>query len=85
VTPRRSGAEQHVAQNQSVVSGLCDNRFLRLTDETPTASALHSLAMVGRELLRETAELPDTERELLSVLAEYRYAVFAFVTAADKM
>jgi hypothetical protein len=85
MTLRRAGAEAHAATSQSVVSGTGDNRFLKLAGETPTVSALHSLAVAGRELLRETAELPDSEQALLGVLAEYRYAVFAFVAVADRL
>jgi hypothetical protein len=56
-----------------------------LADGLAPASALRALAEAGRDLLRRTAELPDTERELLSVLGEYRYAVFAFTAAADRL
>jgi hypothetical protein len=85
VTLRRAAAEQHVTRNRSVVCGMRDNRFLRLAGETPPVSALQSLTVAGRELLRETAELPDGEQALLGVLAEYRYAVYAFVAVADKL
>jgi hypothetical protein len=37
------------------------------------------MADEGRELLRRTAELPDSEQGLLDVLTEYRHAVYAFV------
>jgi hypothetical protein len=32
----------------------------------------------ARDLLARTAELPDTRRELLDVLSEYRAAIWAF-------
>jgi hypothetical protein len=35
----------------------------------------------ARDLLARTAELPDTRRELLDVLSEYRAAVWAFAFA----
>jgi hypothetical protein len=35
----------------------------------------------ARDLLARTAELPDTRRELLDVLIEYRAAVWAFAFA----
>jgi hypothetical protein len=40
----------------------------------------------ARELLARTAELPDTKRELLHVLSEYRAALwtFAFPSAASR-
>ena len=38
----------------------------------------------ARELLARTAELPGTKRELLAVLNEYRAAVHAFATQAEK-
>ena len=51
----------------------------------PPLPALKSLTERGRDLLRRTAELPDTEQGLLTVLAEYRYAVFTFVAVADRL
>jgi hypothetical protein len=51
----------------------------------PPVCALKSLAVASRDLLRRTAELPDTEDGLLLVLTEYRYAVFAFALVADKL
>ena len=36
----------------------------------------------ARELLARTAELPDSKRELLHVLSEYRAAVWAFAFPA---
>jgi hypothetical protein len=32
----------------------------------------------ARELLARTAELPDTRRELMKILSEYRAALFTF-------
>jgi hypothetical protein len=32
----------------------------------------------ARELLARTAELPDTRRELMNILSEYRAALFSF-------
>jgi hypothetical protein len=37
----------------------------------------------ARELLARTAELPDTRRELMNILSEYRAALFCFATDAD--
>ena len=45
----------------------------------PPLAALQALADASRDLLRNTAELPDSEQGLLDVLAEYRYAVYAFL------
>ena len=47
--------------------------------------ALSVLARASRDLLRRTAELPDTEQGLLLALTEYRHAVYAFAEAADKL
>lgn len=55
----------------------------RLLRDTPTAEALRLLGEIGRGLLSRTAELPDTERELLGVLAEYRYAVYGFAALTE--
>jgi hypothetical protein len=38
----------------------------------------------ARDLLARTAELPDSKRELLAVLSEYRAAVFAFASESDR-
>jgi hypothetical protein len=46
---------------------------------------LSALTEVSRELLRSTAELPDSEQGLLAVLIEYNYAAYAFVAAADRV
>jgi hypothetical protein len=54
-------------------------------ESMPPLPALRSLTQCGRDLLRRTAELPDTEQGLLTVLAEYRYAVFNFVAVADRL
>lgn len=53
--------------------------------DMPAGLALRGLTDVGRDLLRATAELPDTEQGLLQVLAAYRYAVFAFVNVGAKL
>lgn len=53
--------------------------------EMPPLPGLRALTDVGRDLLRRTAELPDTEQGLLMVLIEYRYAVYAFVTTAHRV
>ena len=37
------------------------------------------------DLLRRSAELPDSEQGLLTVLAEYRYAVYALVAISDRL
>ena len=47
--------------------------------EMPPLASLQALANASRDLLRNAAELPDSERGLLDVLAEYRYAVYAFL------
>ena len=54
-------------------------------DPLPGSVALGVLAQVSRDLLRRTAELPDTEQGLLLALTEYRHAVYAFSEAADKL
>jgi hypothetical protein len=36
----------------------------------------------ARELLARTAELPDTRRELMNILSEYRAALFSFAIDA---
>jgi hypothetical protein len=56
---------------------------LRADQATP--AGLHALSAASRDLLRRTAELPESEQGLLAVLAEYRHAVYAFVAAADGM
>jgi hypothetical protein len=53
--------------------------------EMPPLLGLRALTEVGRDLLRPTAELPDSEQGLLAVLIEYRYAVYAFAATADKI
>jgi hypothetical protein len=69
----------------AATSSLALPALAEIADGLAPASALRALAEAGRDLLRRTAELPDTERELLSVLGEYRYAVFAFTAAADRL
>jgi hypothetical protein len=58
--------------------------YLRCVD-MPSPVGLRALSAVSRDLLRRTAELPENEQGLLAVLAEYRYAVYAFIAAADAM
>lgn len=53
--------------------------------DMPAAPALRGLTDACRDLLRATAELPDTEQGLLEVLAAYRYAVFALVNVGAKL
>ena len=50
------------------------------TGTPPPAASPDHLAS-ARELLVRTAELPDTKRELLHVLSEYRTALFTFAVA----
>jgi hypothetical protein len=45
----------------------------------PPLAALQALANASRDLLRDTAELPDSEQGLLDVLADYRCAVYTFL------
>ena len=61
-----------------------DELRLRL-DRLPALLALHALSLVGRDLLRRTAELPDAEQGLLAVLTEYRYALHAFSGVAERL
>jgi hypothetical protein len=49
----------------------------------PPLPAVRALSEAGRDLLRRSAELPDSEQGLLDVLAEYRYAVYALVAIAE--
>jgi hypothetical protein len=65
-------------------SSIASRSYLQCA-EMPPLPALRELAEVGRDLLRRTAELPDSEQGLLEVLIEYRYAVYAFAAAADKV
>ena len=51
--------------------------------EMPPLSALPALVEASRDLLRRSAELPDTEQGLLAVLAEYRYAVYTLVSIGE--
>lgn len=51
----------------------------------PAPIALSALAQASRDLLRRTAELPDTEQGLLLALTEYRHAVHAFAAVAEKL
>ena len=53
--------------------------------ELPPLPALRALTEASRDLLRRSAELPDSEQGLLSVLAEYRYAVYALVAISDRL
>jgi hypothetical protein len=54
-------------------------------DSLPAPIALSALARASRDLLRRTAELPDTEPGLLLALTEYRHAVYAFGVATEKL
>ncbi len=56
--------------------------YLRCLD-MPPLPAVRALSEAGRDLLRRSAELPDSEQGLLDVLAEYRYAVYALVAIAE--
>lgn len=58
--------------------------YLRCVEMAPLPG-LRALTEASRDLLRRTAELPDSEQGLLAVLIEYRYAVYAFVAAADRI
>ena len=51
----------------------------------PPSIALGVLARASRDLLRRTAELPDTEEGLLLALTEYRHAIFLFAAVAAKL
>jgi hypothetical protein len=44
----------------------------------------HLNVAAARQLLIRTAELPDSKRELLDVLSEYRAALFAFAVGSSK-
>lgn len=69
-----------MAESQVVADVSCAGAqsFLQYVNMPPLA-ALQALANASRDLLRNTAELPDSEQGLLDVLAEYRYAVYAFL------
>ena len=54
------------------------------TDNAGGAQATAVFVAAARELLARTAELPDSKRELLSVLGEYRAALFAFAAQGDR-
>lgn len=71
------GREEHATRGREArwSLGLVEH----LTSDCDQERALRAIASASQELLGRTAELPDTEAELLTVLAEYRYAVFAFV------
>ena len=69
----------HIATSSAVM-----NTYLQCVDMPPLC-ALSVLSTISRDLLRRSAELPESEQGLLAVLTEYRYAVYAFVTAADAM
>lgn len=74
-------AELPTAPRQSSV--VMDS-YLRYLNMAPLPG-LRALTEVSRDLLRRTAELPDTEQCLLAVLTEYRYAVYAFVASVDRI
>ena len=44
-----------------------------------------ALVQSARQLLRQTAELPEGERELLAVLGEYRRALHALVVGNGRV
>ena len=54
-------------------------------DAMPTASAIHAIAEASRDLLDRTAELPDSEQELLITLTEYRHAVYTYVDVVGRI
>jgi hypothetical protein len=62
-----------------------ENLYRELMGMGDARAALRGLASAGKHLLARSAELPDTELGLLEVLVEYRYAVFAFVTATERL
>jgi len=64
------------------VSSGADQCYLQCLGMAPIP-ALRALTEASRDLLRRSAELPDSEQGLLAVLAEYRYAVFTLVAIAD--
>lgn len=68
------GESQVVADSSAAIR----QPYLQCVD-MPPLTALQALANASRELLRKTAELPDSEQGLLDVLAQYRYAVYAFL------
>jgi hypothetical protein len=52
------------------------------TPPAPSDNADHRAEdhiVAARELLARTAELPDTRRELMNILSEYRAALFALL------
>jgi len=51
------------------------------TTQAPPPAGHADHVAAARELLVRTAELPDTKRELMNVLSEYRTALFAFAAA----
>ena len=54
----------------------------------PSGNADHRAAdhiAASRDLLARTAELPDTRRELMNVLSEYRAALFAFAIDYERL
>jgi hypothetical protein len=51
---------------------------------TDVIQAFRSQVAAARELLARTAELPNSKRELLAVLSEYRAALFTFAVENDK-
>lgn len=67
------------------LNDLASEEAQRQLASVPAQVALRLLSQHGRDLLRRTAELPDTEQGLLDTLAAYRYAVFSFVAAAEKL
>jgi len=63
-------------------SSAVDQSYLQCLEMAPLP-ALRALSEASRDLLRRSAELPDSEQGLLTVLVEYRYAVYTLVAIAD--
>ena len=87
-------SSEPVAGSESASSNLsgcpqsrpADSQFMQAIDRDLTPQqTLRSLAEDARELLARTAELPDSEQGLLHTLTEYRFAVFAFVKATERL
>jgi hypothetical protein len=55
----------------------------RTTGEPVATQGPRLTAAAARELLGRTAELPNSKRELLAILNEYRAALFALVCKDD--
>jgi hypothetical protein len=55
----------------------------RTTGQPVAAQGLRLIAAAARELLGRTTELPNSKRELLAILNEYRAALFALACKDD--